>query len=39
MQLKKAFLARCAVFKDVIVVPTGGLSTVYANDGGIVIAF
>ena len=39
MQLKKAFLERCAVFKDVIVVPTGGLSTVYANDGGIVIAF
>lgn len=39
MQLKKDFLERCAVFKDVIVVPTGGLSTVYANDGGIVIAF
>ena len=39
LQLKKAFLERCAVFKDVIVVPTGGLSTVYANDGGIVIAF
>lgn len=39
VQLKKSFLEKCTAFKDVIMVPTGGLSTVYANDGGIVIAF
>jgi len=26
-------------FKDIIIVETGGISTVYANDGGIIIAF
>ena len=26
-------------FKDIVIVETGGISTVYANDGGIVIAF
>ena len=26
-------------FKDIIIVETAGISTVYANDGGIVIAF
>ena len=29
---------RC-FFSDIIIVPTGGISTVYANDGGIVIAY
>ena len=37
--LKKEFLAKCAAVREVIMVPTGGLSTVYANDGGIVLAF
>ncbi|KPU27732.1 fatty acid-binding protein DegV [Caloranaerobacter sp. TR13] len=26
-------------FKDIIIVDTGGISTVYANDGGLIIAF
>lgn len=26
-------------FKDIIIVPTAGISTVYANEGGIIIAF
>lgn len=39
LELKKSFLASCAALKEVIVVPTGGLSTVYADDGGIVVAF
>ena len=29
---------RC-FFSDIFIVPTGGISTVYANDGGIVIAY
>ena len=39
MELKKMFLAKCAALKDVITVPTNGISTVYADDGGVVIAF
>ena len=38
-ELKKNFLAGCAALKEVIMVPTSGLSTVYADDGGIVVAF
>lgn len=38
-ELKKEFLAKCDAVREIIMVPTGGLSTVYANDGGIVIAF
>ena len=37
--LKKMFLAQCSAIKEVIMVPTNGISTVYADDGGIVIAF
>lgn len=37
--LKKEFLTKCAALKDVILVPTSGLSTAYANDGGIIISF
>lgn len=37
--LKKEFLAGCKALKDVIMVPTSGLSTAYASDGGIIIAF
>ncbi|MDD3428900.1 MAG: DegV family protein, partial [Oscillospiraceae bacterium] len=39
MALKKDILDNCAAFKEVVVVPTSGISTVYANNGGIVIAF
>lgn len=37
--LKKELLAHCRALKDVLIMPTAGVSTVYANDGGIVIAF
>lgn len=36
--LKKEFLAHCPALSDVIMVPTSGLSTTYANNGGIVVA-
>lgn len=39
LALKKDLLARCSALADVLIMPTGGVSTVYANDGGIVIAF
>ncbi len=39
LELQKELLAVCPALKDVIVVPTGGISTVYADDGGIVVAF
>lgn len=38
-ELKKELLAKCAALREVIFVPTAGLSSVYANDGGIVVAF
>ena len=37
--LKKDFLAKCRALREVVMVPTGGISTVYAFDGGVVIAF
>lgn len=37
--LKADILENCPAVGRVIVVPTGGVSTVYANDGGIVVAF
>ena len=36
--LRESLLAGCAALREVIVVPTGGVSTVYANDGGVVLA-
>lgn len=39
ISLKKDLLAKCPALREVLVVPTGGLSTVYANDGGVVVAF
>ena len=39
LELLKNLLASCAALKDVIMVPTGGISTVYADDGGVVLAF
>ncbi len=34
----KEKLESLAIFKEIVVVGTGGLSTVYANDGGIIVA-
>ncbi len=39
LELKKNFLAKCQALKEVILVPTAGISTVYADNGGVVIAF
>ena len=39
MMLKKEFLEKCAALREVILEPTSGLSTVYAYDGGIVLAY
>jgi len=38
-QVKKAILDTCQAIKEVIIVPTGGISTMYANKGGIVVTF
>lgn len=38
-ELKAALMAQCAAIKQVIIVPTAGISTIYANDGGVVLAF
>ena len=38
MDLKEAFLKACPALQDVVMVPAGGVSTVYANDGCIVLA-
>jgi len=37
--LKNDILEKCEAIKNVILVQTNGLSTVYANVGGIVVAF
>lgn len=37
--LKKQVLKQSKRIRNVLVVPTGGLSTVYANDGGIVVGY
>lgn len=37
--LKKMILDACAAIKEVVLVPTGGISTVYANQGGVIVAF
>lgn len=37
--LKRAILEHCAAFREIITVPTGGLSTMYANNGGIILAY
>lgn len=37
--LRRDVAAKGASFREIHIVPTGGLSTVYANDGGIVVAF
>ena len=37
--LRKELLEKCEAVGEVIMVPAAGLSTVYENDGGIVLAF
>ena len=37
--LQQALLRACPAIGDIVMMPTGGLSTSYANDGGIVIAY
>lgn len=39
LELKKQILTACPAIEDVILAPTGGLSTCYANDGGVVVAY
>lgn len=38
-KLKAEVQAKCQLFKEIHIVPTGGLSTVYAHDGGVIVAF
>ena len=38
MQVKQLLEQRCQ-FKDILILEAGGVTTVYANDGGIVVAY
>ncbi len=38
-ELKDELMKKCSAIKEVIPVPTAGLSSLYANDGGIILAF
>lgn len=38
-ELKAALMQQCEAIKNVVIVPMAGLSTIYANDGGVVLAF
>ncbi len=38
-ELKRRIEEQCAMIDEVIMVPTGGISTIYASDGGLVVAF
>ncbi|NLS84478.1 MAG: DegV family protein [Ruminococcaceae bacterium] len=38
-ELRRELLEKCTALGEVIIVPAAGLSTVYENDGGIVLAF
>ena len=38
-ELREQVLCGSRIIRSVLVVPTGGLSTVYANDGGIVVGY
>ncbi len=37
--LKEALMDKCRALREIILVPTGALSTMYANHGGIIVAF
>lgn len=38
-ELKAELMKQCSAIKKVIIVPTAGIATIYANDGGVVLAF
>ncbi len=38
-ELKDELMLKCKALKEVVSVPTAGLSSLYANDGGIILAF
>ena len=38
-ELRAALMQQCEAIKNVVIVPMAGLSTIYANDGGVVLAF
>ncbi len=38
-EVKDELLLKCKALREVISIPTGGLSSLYANDGGIILAF
>ncbi len=38
-RLRQALLAACAAFVDIRLVPAGALSSMYANSGGVILAF
>lgn len=37
--LKKDLMDKCTALREVIIVPTGALSSMYANNGGVIVAF
>ncbi len=39
LQVKDDILASCSAIKEVIIQPTRGISTTYANNGGIILAY
>jgi len=39
IEVKKAIMQKCPLITDITIHPTGGLSTFYAFDGGIVVAY
>lgn len=38
-EVRDMILSSCEAIRDVVMVPTGALSSMYANDGGVVVAF
>lgn len=38
-QLSRDILDKCSAIREVIIAPTAGVATVYANDGGVVLSF
>ncbi len=38
-KIKQKLRQKCPALKEIILVPTGALSTLYANNGGVIIAF
>ena len=38
-ELKATLMEQCSAIRNVVIVPTAGIATIYANDGGVVLAF